>query len=214
MSKKFFSLIKHGSIHIAPKVKVIPAAEFSTLMDAHEILSAVKDDAESYKTHVIDDCEKLKLQAHKAGFEEGFSQWVSKIAELEDEINKVHSDLEKMLIPVALKAAKKIVGREIELSEDTIVDIVSHALKGVAQHKRITVYVNKKDLAALDSHRTQLKQLFESLEALSIRERSDVAPGGCVIETEGGIINAQIENQWRVIEKAFEHLMLSKKETP
>lgn len=213
MSKKFFSLIKHGSIHIAPKTKVIPAEQFSTLLEAQEVLNAVRTDAENYKLLVADECEKLKEHAHKEGFEEGFSQWVEKIAEVESEIQKVRSDLEKMLIPVALKAAKKIVGREIELSEETIVDIVSNALKAVAQHKKVTIYVSKKDMPILDAHRSRVKQLFENLETLSIRERSDINPGGCVIETEGGIINAQIENQWRVLEKAFENLMLAKKET-
>lgn len=212
MSKKFFSLIKQGSIHIAPKTKIIPAEQFSTLLEAQEVLNTVHQDAENYKMHVADECEKLKAHAQKEGFEEGFKQWTDKIAELEAEIQKVRGDVEKMLIPVALKAAKKIVGREIELSDETIVDIVSNALKAVAQHKKVTIYVNKKDMAILDAHRSRIKQLFENLETLSIRERSDINPGGCVIETEGGIINAQIENQWRVLEKAFEHLMLAKKE--
>ena len=51
-----------------------------------------------------------------------------------------------MIFPVALEAAKKIVGREIEASEDTIVDIVSNSLKAVSTHKKITIYVNRKDL--------------------------------------------------------------------
>lgn len=210
MSKKFFTLIKQGSIHIAPKTKVIPDREFSTLMEAQTVLTLVHQDVEEYKMLVIDECETLKAQAQKEGFEAGFSQWVEKIAEVESEIQKVRRDLEQMLIPVALKAAKKIVGREIELSQETIVDIVSNALKGVAQHKKVTIYVNKKDLAILDAHRSKIKLLFEGLEALSIRERSDINQGGCVIETEGGIINAQIENQWRVLEKAFENLMQAK----
>lgn len=212
MSKKFFSLIKKGSIHIAPKTKFIPADEFSTLMDARQVLTAVHEDAETYRLGVADECEKLKEHAQQEGFAAGYAQWAEKLAELEAEIQKVRTDLEKMLVPVALKAAKKIVGREIELSEDTIVDIVSNALKAVAQHKKVTIYVNKKDMAILDAHRSNIKQIFESLEALSIRERADISQGGCVIETEGGIINAQIENQWRVLEKAFQTLMLAKKE--
>ena len=176
-------------------------------------MTLVHADAQDYKVHVADECEKLKEHAQKEGFEEGFSKWVQKVAELEAEIQQVRKDLQKILVPVALKAAKKIVGREIELSDETIVDIVSNALKAVAQHKKVTIYVNKKDLATLDAHRSRIKQLFEALEALSIRERSDISPGGCIIETEGGIINAQIENQWRIIERAFEKLMLPTKET-
>lgn len=210
MSQNFFSLIHQESVHPAPKSKIIKAEAFSKLLDAEQVLETVKKDAEQYKIEVVSDCEKQKEQAQREGFEEGFKKWAEQLAFLEQEIIKVRGDMEKAIVPVALKAAKKILGREIELSESAIVDIVSNNLKAVAQHKKITIYVNKKDFETLEKHRSQIKDLFESLEALSIRERADIEQGGCVIETEGGIINAKLENQWRIIEKAFEMLMKEK----
>lgn len=212
--KKIFSLIRGDALHVAPQVKVLPAKEYSMLMDAAEVLQNVKDDAEEYKMKVVEEAEKLKIQAQKEGFEEGFKSWAEAVALLETEIEKVRADVEKMLASVALKAAKKIIGREIEVSEDAIVDIVSTSLKAVSQHKKITIYANKKDLAILESNRSRLKELFESLESLSLRERADIDTGGCVIETEGGIINAQLENKWRVLEKAFESLLGSVRKVP
>lgn len=46
---KFFSLIYQGEIHPAEDEKVIPAEEFSTLMQASEILERAKEDAEQFK---------------------------------------------------------------------------------------------------------------------------------------------------------------------
>lgn len=210
MSKKFLSLIHGDKIRIAPKTKVIPAADFSTLVSAEEVLDKVKEDAIQYKKEVVEEIEILKEQAQREGFEAGFKSWVELIAKLEAEVVKVRGDIERILTPVVLEAAKKIVNKEIELSEKTIVDIVSGTLKSVSQHKKITIYVNKKDIDALEANRTRLKDLFENLEVLSIRPRADIAQGGCVIETEGGIINAQLENRWRILEAAFESLMKSK----
>jgi len=204
---KFFTMIHGESVHIAPKTKVIPAEAFSTTVIAIEVLERVKKDAEQYRLEVTAECEKLKEQAQREGFEEGFKKWVDTIARLEDEIARVRVDMEKVLVPVALKASKKIVGREIEQSSTAIVDIVSNTLKAVSQHKQITIYVNKKDLDALETNRNKIKQIFESLEVLSIRERADIIPGGCIIETEAGIINAQLDNQWRILENAFERLL-------
>jgi type III secretion protein L len=59
----------------------------------------------------------------------------------------------------------------------------------------------------LEAAKSQIKKVFEHLESLSIQERSDIEPGGCMIETEAGIINAQLENQWRSLEIAFESFM-------
>jgi len=210
VSKKFFSLIHGETVHIAPKTKVIKADAFSKMVDADDVLKSVQEDAKRYRLEVSQECEKLKEQAQKEGFEEGFKKWAEHVAKLEEEIVKVRKDMEKVVVPIALKAAKKILGRELELSETAIVDIVSNSLKSVAQHKKITIYVNRKDLNALEANRPRLKEIFESLEALSLRERADIQSGGCVIETEGGIINAQLDNQWRVLENAFITLMKHK----
>jgi type III secretion protein L len=210
MSKKFLTLIHGDKVRIAPKTKVIPAAEFSTLVSAREVLDKVKVDASQYKKEVVAEIEILKEQAQHEGFEAGFKAWVELVAKLEAEVEKVRGDMEKILTPVVLEAAKKIVNKEIELSENTIVDIVTGTLKSVSQHKKITIYVNKKDIDALEANRTRLKDVFENLEVLSLRPRADIAQGGCVIETEGGIINAQLENRWRILESAFASLMKSK----
>lgn len=214
MSKKLFSLIYGEKNQISGNQKVLPAESIGMLLDAEEVLKKIKDDADRYKLEVVEECEQLKANARIEGFADGYQQWAKQIAELEGEIQKVRSDLEKMLIPVALKAAKKILGKKIELSEDTIVDIVSTALKGVSQHKKITIYVNKRDLEPLEKHRSEIKNVFENLEVLSIRERADIARGGCIIETEGGIINAELENQWVALERAFASLIKNPQREP
>ena len=202
MSKKFFSLIYGDSIHVAPKGKVIPSSAFSKLIDAEEALKKVQEDSERYKQEVSEECEKLKEAAQKEGFEEGFKTWIEQIGKLEQEIASLRKDNEKVLIPVALKAAKKILGREIELSETAIVDIVTNVLKSVATHKRVAIYVNRGDFEKLETSKNRLKQVFENLESISLTAREDVKPGGCIIETEVGIINA--------LEKAFETLKAKK----
>lgn len=210
MSKKFFSLIHGESIHVAPSTKVIPAEQVQKLLEGKELLKEIQSDAEKYREEVAIECEKLKEDAQAEGYEEGFKSWLEHIAKLEDEITNVRQEMQKMIVPIALKAAKKIVGREIELSEDTIVDIVASSLKPVTTHKKITIYVNKGDFEILEKNKQKLKQLFENLEAFTLRERADITEGSCIIETEGGIINAQIENQWRTLEKAFDQLIKTK----
>lgn len=210
MTKKFFSLMSGESVVQAPNSKIIPGSEISSLQSAMEIIEKVKRDAEVYKEQVILETEILKEEAMREGFEEGFTQWTDKIARLEEEFSRVYKELEKKIIPLALRTARKIVSKEIELSPSTIVNIVSSDLKGVSQHKNITIFVNKKDLDWLESARPQLKKILEGAESLVIRERTDVEQGGCVIETEVGIINANIENKWKILETAFEGITKTK----
>lgn len=204
MSHDLFTLFYGDRVQITPTKKIIPAKNFSKALSTKEMIEHVQTEADKYRKQVIEECEQLKEQAQKEGFAEGYKEWSTMLASLEAEILKVRKELSHILAPVALKAAKKIVGRELKLSEETVVDIVSNVLKSVAQHKKISIYANPKDILVLETHRPRLKEIFESLESLSLRPRDDIEVGGCIIETEGGIINAKMENQWKVLEQAFE----------
>lgn len=206
MTEKFFSLIYGDAVRSAPGKKIIPADVVAKLLDAQGILEKIQEDVLRYKQEVATECEQLKEQAQKEGYEEGFKEWAEEIIKLQQQVEQVRAEYSRMLAPVTLKATQKIVGDAVASSPEVAYNIVSNALKPVLQHKRITIYVNKDDLASLEKNREKLKNLFENIEVLSIRESDDVTPGGCVIETEGGIINARLENQWAILERAFEKL--------
>lgn len=213
MSKKFFTLIHGDQVRLAPNQKVIPAAVLSKLQDASEVLDHVHEDVKRYRLQVAGESEEIKENAYKEGYEKGYEDWAEELVHFQKQHDEYQKELKKMILPIALKAAKKIVGREIELSKDAIVDIVITNLKSVRQHKKILIYVNKNDIEALEKNKPRIKELFENLENLSIRPRDDIERGGCMIETEVGIINAQLEHRWQVLEKAFEKLIQNTPET-
>jgi type III secretion protein L len=204
---KFFSLIYGDRVHRAPKSKIIPANEFSQLLEGKELIEKIENESLQYREDVAKECEGLKEQAELAGFNEGLLRWSEQLAYFEKELLKTKEEIEKLIVPVAINAAKKVVAREIELNPETIIDIVKQALKSVSQHHRFVIYVNKADLAILDTHRPQLKQDLENVESLVVREREDVALGDCVIETEAGIMNVQMEQVWNTLEIAFRTLL-------
>ncbi len=203
---KYFTLITGKEIKQAPGTKICPEEAYSKLLSAKEVLELVQEEAEEYRKGVIAECEKLKDDAQKEGFSHGHDEWVTHIAKLEEEITKVRDEMLKLVMPIALKAAKKIVASEIASTPETILNITKQTLKSVAQHKKIVLYVNKDDFEYLDKHKSKIKELFETLDSLSLREREDVERGGLIVETEAGIINAQIKDRWRNLEAAFDSL--------
>ncbi len=201
---KFFSLIYQGEIHPSDDDKVIPAEEFSTLMEASQILIKAKEDAKDYKKLIEKECEELKEIAKEEGFSIGLERFNEHLIHFDKQLHLIRSELQKQILPLALKAAKKIVGEQLTLHPETIVEIVIQGLMPVTQNHRFTIYVNKTDKEMLEAQKPKIKSILEQVRVLNIQERSDIAPGGCIIETESGIINATIENQWRALESAFE----------
>lgn len=209
MSKKLLCLIplSDENLHLNQEEKVIPKEDFSKIISSSELVNQVQEDSKKYKQSVAEECEKLKETAQNKGFEEGLLKWNHHLVQLENEIETVRSEMEKLIVDLALKAAKKIVGKELEQNPDIIVEIVSKTLKSVTQHQNISIFVHPSAVANLEKKRLDLKQIIENAKSFSIEEKSDIKPGGCIIETEAGIINAEIEHQWQALETAFRSLM-------
>ena len=200
---KLFSLLSNQQVHLAPGKKSIPASEFSHLVSAKNLLDQIHQDATTFKQEIATEAEKTKELAFQEGFQEGLISFNKHLLALDEELKVLRSEIQKNILPLALKAARKIIGEELKMHPDRIVDIVLSSLKPVTQHKKIVIYVNHNDLSRIEENRPKIRQMFEHIENLSIQERDDIEQGGCMIETESGIINAQLENQWRALESAF-----------
>lgn len=201
---KFFSLLYEKDVHPATDKKVIPANEFSTLVEAVDVLNEAKQDAQKKRKETEKECQELTEKAKEEGFAEGLQKFSEQIVYLENQLKAIRHNMQQMVLPIALKAAKRIVGRELKSDPNTIVDIVLQAIAPINQSARITIYVCKEDKEILEQHKPKLKEKLDQTDVLTIQEKSDISPGGCIIQTEGGMINATIENQWRALERAFE----------
>jgi type III secretion protein L len=202
----YLTLLLEGEIHPAPGQKVIPANEFSKLLSAQELVDKARADGEEYKKQVAEEAEKQKQQAVQEGFDSGLAKWAEQIAHLEKTLETKMHQMDDQVGQVALIAAKKVVGRALEIDKTLVADVVASALKPVVHHTTIQIFVNKADLDAVEAARPKLKGLFDRLKSLTVAPRDDVQPGGCIIETEAGIINAQLDQLWKSLETAFQSL--------
>lgn len=205
-----FTLIDGQTVHIEPNKKILSQGECTKLLELEELTQEVKRQESALRLRVAKECETLKEKAEEAGFDKGLERWSEQIGFLEKELRKVRGEMEKSIVPLAMTAAKKILGREVQLDSSVVIDIVRSALRGVAHHKRITIFVHKNDLERIEASKEELKKLFEYLEHFAIAARDDVTEHGCIIETEAGIIDARLERQWAALERALD--MVAKEE--
>ncbi len=204
---RLFALIESGQVHPASNKKVIPSEDFSTLLAASDLLDKTRAEIVEAHEKAEQEAEELKKKGYDDGYQEGLVQLNEKILALDNEKKRLRHEMNQLILPLALKAAKKIVAGELQAHPETIVNIVLQALAPVMQNHKITIYVNKADKELLEAEKPKLKEKLEQVESLSIKERDDISAGGCMIETESGIINATIENQWRGIESAFDRYL-------
>lgn len=192
---------------IRPGQKVIPKKMIETMESCEAILQTAKEKASKIEKNAQESAKKLKEKKSQEGFEEGLSKVSSLLLELEERISKVRFDIQKVALPIALKAAQKIVGEELRLHPEKIVDLVIQAIQPLTQCKTIKILVHPDDLAYLEKQKPRIKEVLKLSEVIQIEASHELEVGNAVIESESGIINATLPHLFASLESLFESFM-------
>ncbi len=209
---KFFSLIFKDQ-EVVPNKKVLSPDAYTTVLNAQELLEKTQEDCDAYTQHTHEECANLRAEAKNQGFQEGSEAWSKQLAFLITETQAMRDQIKSSLVPLAIASVKKIIGKKLETKPETVVSIISESLKELTQNKRIVIHINPQDLAIVEQHRPELKKLVEYADVLLLSPKASVSPGGCIIETETGIVNAQLDVQLAALEQAFSAALKQKQPT-
>jgi len=102
-----------------------------------------------------------------------------------------------------LKVSEQIIKSEVSLHRDVSLNIVSDAISRVSDREQVIIKVNREDLENIKKYKDRIGSIVDGIKSLSIVEDSVVEPGGCVIETNLGYVDARISTKIAAIEEAF-----------
>ena len=154
------------------------------------------------------DAEKVKEHAYQVGYEDGRNTAGAELAEVVSRaslrLQQIETQAEPQLKELALTIARKILGKELRSHPEAVVDIVKQALADKARQRReIFLRVNPEDLRYIREHKAELLEVLSRAKEIGIREDPDVQRHGVVIETDAGIIDAQLDTQLAVFERVL-----------
>lgn len=170
------------------------------LNHANEQASRIITEAEESKALIEQAAlEKAHLEA-MAAFEDEVSARVSEMRErlvetierLSNLSAEITSHIESDLVELALQIAKKVVRREVSIDREIALTLVRVSLGKLNQRTAAKVHLNSDDLAFVQKHADSL----DFRGTLELIEDQSISPGGCLIHTETGDIDARIESQF------------------
>ena len=119
------------------------------------------------------------------------------------EYARLQQAAEDDMLQLAFGIARRVIGRAVELDPEIVADIVRANLEHVRGRMRIVVVVHPDDLPAVERRRAELVAAVEGA-AVYFDSDSDVARGGCFIQTEAGRIDARLDVQLEAMRRALE----------
>jgi len=99
-----------------------------------------------------------------------------------------------------LLIARKVIKVISESQRNVVVSNVVQALRKVKARGNVIIRVNMADVKLTTEHTKDFIQMVEGSKSIQIVEDSSVDPGGCIIETDFGEIDARISSQLAELE--------------
>jgi flagellar assembly protein FliH len=146
-------------------------------------------------------------EAGKAEAERLIARIHTILERVQDRRQQILDESEQQIVDLALLVARKVIKSLITADHENIVKAnVSAALQKLRSRGIVTIKVNLADLDLATSHKEEFMRLIETAATgagkvdLHIHEDSSVDPGGCIVETDFGEIDARINAQLSEIE--------------
>ncbi|MCB0873404.1 MAG: hypothetical protein H6531_02345 [Actinobacteria bacterium] len=168
------------------------------------------DGAEAHVAQMLAEAEIARDEAVADGWRQGYETGVAEGRdELQGAISAVHSMLEQLTAAVAdaperladdvaalgLEVAARLVRADLAANPERVVDVVRGAIRKATDRERLIAYVNPDDLETMRASRDDLMTQMGGIHRFEVIEDPRIQPGGCILETTSGDIDARMHTQ-------------------
>jgi len=172
------------------------------------------------KAKEIEDASRMAFEAERkeaeekgrlAGREEGYAEGKDEVQRLiertrtvleraQEKRTEILAETEQEIIDLVLMISRKVIKIISENQRNVVISNVVQALRKVKGRGNIIIKVNMADVKMTTEHVKDFIKLLEGVKSLQVVEDSTVDPGGCIIETDFGEIDARISSQLAELE--------------
>jgi len=127
-----------------------------------------------------------------------------KMAESAAESTKQYfAAVEERLVEFAMQIARKVVGDAVESHREIVVRLAGEALRQASERTRVILRCNVQDVETLKQATGDLLAISEGIRDVEIEASPRIEPGGVVLETDAGSIDATIRTMLDELHEAL-----------
>jgi flagellar assembly protein FliH len=128
-----------------------------------------------------------------------------------NEFDQVKHDIifraEQDTVVLAVAIAKKVIKKASMLSEDITMENIKSALSFVAKPTNLLVKVNARDVDHLKTLTEKEADVFGRFQAIRFQADESIKPGGCVVVTQEGQVDGQLDVQ---VDRIVQEILIAK----
>jgi flagellar assembly protein FliH len=179
--------------------------------EAVKLIEVAQIEGDKLKKSIEDEA---RAEGFKKGYEEAKRQYESLIKEAEEikknaeeEYRELLNGVESDAVNVILDIAKKVIGEEISLNKDIILEVLRKGFEKCSNKDDITIKVSPEDHDFAVKNREKILSLAGGVGKLDIKKDPSLNAGDLIIETPYGSVDAGISTKLKKIEDTFTKLI-------
>jgi flagellar assembly protein FliH len=152
----------------------------------------------------------LQAEAEHNGFEAGLERGLAEararieqaletVAAAERSMAEMHdryvAEAEAAAVDLAFQIAEKVIGTTIASDREAVLGVVSGALLRTTDRDHLVLEVNPGDFELVRDSASELAARLGGISRMEVVSERRVEPGGCVVRTEAGEIDARVSAQ-------------------
>ncbi len=151
------------------------------------------------------------IEGEKQAFQQKSEEFKERLVRLDNFLNLLENlkvnllkENEATLMKIIFQISEKIAMREIDMKHEPIFSLLTELVSAVQGDESINVRLNPADIAIVEDLRAKNVKDADKLTRVSLQAGSNIDRGGCILETNYGVINAtvaqRVEKAWATIE--------------
>ncbi|MBL7685214.1 MAG: hypothetical protein JNK65_04160 [Deltaproteobacteria bacterium] len=174
----------------------------SIIEEARAEAQLIKQEAKQVLDQVKAEMEKSRAQGEEWGYQDGLAQALEYLNKIHLLREKMFQNIEPQVVKLVYEIVERLIGQTFKEKESIIIGVIRQALEAAIGNK-ILIRINPADYEKVKEQQALLLSRVDATKTISFKEDDSVHVGGCIVESEIGTIDAQIDTQLTAVRKAL-----------
>jgi type III secretion protein L len=181
--------------------RVMKGHAYDATVDAAQIIEAAHAEARRILEAAGQEKQTVMEAARKGGYDQGLQLWHAAVEEANAVRDRRLADSESELVRLAVRIAEKIIGDELRLNPQATLSIARQCLQWLRRERSLMLRVSPAELNLMRESIDSLREAAGSHRSIEVIGDPGIGLGGCIVESEYGVIDARLETQIRSMEE-------------
>ena len=196
-----FIEIKSDQVLLAPDQVVLRSDDYQAYLTANQLVELARERAQAIEQGARDVYEQQKALGWQAGVDEARTSQATLIQETLQQCNQYYRAVEQKMSDVVLHAVRKIL-KQYDNTELAL-SVTREALSLVSNQKQVILHVQPEQVSAVRERVSHILKDFPEVGYVDVVADARLDEGGCILETEIGIIDASVDGQLAALATAL-----------